>query len=341
MATARGHHLIGKVIGSCVIEQFLGHGGSSAVFLAQQSTPERKVAIKIFLPRSHMNAQMQKEFYHRFLREAEAASRLDHPNILPIYAYGEQDGLPYIIMPYMEGGTLGEYITNHGCLSLDEADWYLEQIASALDYAHQKHGYVHCDVKPANILLDSDGNAMLTDFGIIHMMHPESATGSSERKPPQMLMGTPVYISPEQALGQPLDGRSDIYSLGITLFYLLTGRLPFKADSTIAVALLQIHEAPPALSLLRADISPTIDNVVQKALAKRPEARFQTASEFSEAFAQAVALQSTSNSPRAVLAAKPVVRVKPASQRSFSFPRAITAIILLLVLTTGAALAGG
>src|SRR5205085_97413 len=204
------------------------------------------------------------------------------------YAYGEQNGLPYIIMPYMEGGTLSEYITTHGCFSLDEACWYLEQIASALDYAHQEYGYVHCDVKPANILLDGDDNAMLTDFGIIHMMHPESATGTSQHKPPQMLMGTPVYISPEQALGQPLDGRSDIYSLGITLFYLLTGRLPFIADSTIAVALLQVHEAPPALSLLRADISPFTDSVIQKALAKRPEQRFQTAGEFSAAFAQAI-----------------------------------------------------
>ena len=365
MATARGHHLIGKVLGSCIIEKLLGYGGSSAVFLAQETTTEEQVAIKVFLPRSYMNAQMQKDFYSRFLREAEAVSKLDHPNILPIHAYGEQDGLPYIIMPYMEGGTLSEYITNHGCLSLDEACWYLEQIASALDYAHQEHGYVHCDVKPANILLDSDGNAMLTDFGIIHMMHPESATGSSERKPPQMLMGTPVYISPEQALGQPLDGRSDIYSLGITLFYLLTGRLPFKGDSTIAVALLQIHEAPPLLGLLRADISPGIESVVQKALAKRPEERFQTAGEFSAAFAQAVALQDSSktyqidpdgkspivlpayaqdlssNSLPAVLAAKPVVRVRPATQRSFSFPRLIVAIILLLALTVGAAIAGG
>src|SRR2546430_8439177 len=222
MATARGHHLIGKVLGSCFIEKLLGYGGSSAVFLAQETTTGEQVAIKVFLPHSYMSAQMQKDFYSRFLREAEAVSKLDHPNILPIHAYGEQDGLPYIIMPYMEGGTLSEYIINHGCLTLDEACWYLEQIASALDYAHQEHGYVHCDVKPANILLDNDGNAMLTDFGIIHMMHPESTARSSVHKPPPVLMGTPVYISPEQALGHPLDGRSDIYSLGIMLFYLLT-----------------------------------------------------------------------------------------------------------------------
>ena len=141
MSTTRGHHLIGQVLGSCVIEKLLGYGGTSAVFLAQQRTPEQKVAIKVFLPRSNMSVQMQKDFYIRFLREAEAASQLDHPNILPIYSYGERDGLPYIIMPFMPGGTLSEYIAEHGCLTLHEAQWYLEQISSALDYAHE-HGCV-------------------------------------------------------------------------------------------------------------------------------------------------------------------------------------------------------
>src|SRR5579859_5779456 len=153
MSTTRGHHLIGQMLGSCVIEKLLGYGGTSAVFLAQQRTPEQKVAIKVFLPLSNMSKQMQRDFYARFLREAEAASQLDHPNILPIYSYGEQDGLPYIIMPYMSGGTLSEYITRHGPLSLPETQWYLKQIASALNYAHEQ-GCVHCDVKPANLLLD-------------------------------------------------------------------------------------------------------------------------------------------------------------------------------------------
>jgi serine/threonine protein kinase len=364
MTTARGQFLIGKVIGSCVIEKLLGQGGSSTVFLAQQSAPERKVAIKVFLPHSYMNVQMQKEFYNRFLLEAEAASRLDHPNILPIYSYGEQDGLPYIIMPYMPGGTLRDYVATHGCLSLSQAQWYLEQIAGALDYAHQTHRYVHCDVKPANILLDSDESPVLTDFGIAYMMQQETAsiTGQPSPKSPEMLMGTPDYISPEQALGQPLDGRSDIYSLGITLFYLLTGTLPFKADSTIAVALLQVHEPPPALSLLRADISPYTDSVIQKALAKRPDERYQTAGEFSAAFTQALqdtatvyaidpdgkpptlqdklAKDLSSDAQRAFLAAKPVVRVKPTSRR-FSLPRILVTMALLLTVTVGAALVGG
>jgi serine/threonine protein kinase len=362
MSTTRGQHLIGQVLGSCVIEKLLGYGGTSAVFLAQQHEPEQKVAIKVFLPRSHLNAQMQKDFYSRFLSEAEAASQLDHPNILPIYSYGEQDGLPYIIMPYMPGGTLDDYIESYGCLTLHEAQWYLEQIASALDYAHQQ-GCVHCDVKPANILLDSDGSVMLSDFGIAYKMRKDIIAEQSPIKSPGMLVGTPDYISPEQALGQPLDGRSDIYSLGITLFYLLLGRLPFIADSLIATALLQVHETPPTISLLRADISPYTDSVIQKALAKHPEDRFQTAGEFSVAFGQAIhiadqffqnhpnnniagGLKATSKNVssganRALSASKPVVRVKPAMKRSIGFTRIIIALTLLLALAIGVASIGG
>src|SRR6266536_4189467 len=132
---SRGKHLVGKMLGSCVLERLLGYGGSSAVFLAQQHNPERKVAVKVFLLRADMDKKMQRDFYRRFLHEAEAASKLDHPNILPIYSYGEQDGLPYIVMPNMRDGTLSEYISRHSPVSLPEAQWFLEQISSALDYA--------------------------------------------------------------------------------------------------------------------------------------------------------------------------------------------------------------
>jgi serine/threonine protein kinase len=286
MSTTRGQHLIGKVLGSCLLEKLLGYGGSSAVFLAQQHDPERKVAVKVFLHRSTMDAQSRKDFYQRFLREAEAASRLDHPNILPIYAYGEQDGLPYIVMPYMSGGTLSEYVKKHGPLALQDVQWYLEQITSALDYAHS-HGCIHCDVKPANMLLDGEGHVMLSDFGIAHLSKDGNAS-SPGRKNPDALMGTPDYISPEQAMGYALDGRSDIYSLGVTAFYLLARRLPFQADTSIALALMHVHDAPPSLVSVRADISPMLDQVVLTALAKAPDERFQTATGFSMAFAEAV-----------------------------------------------------
>ena len=367
MSMTRGQQLIGKEIGSCLLEKLLGYGGSSAVYLAQQRGVEQKVAIKVFLPRSTMNLQMRKDFYARFLREAEAVSNLDHTNILPIYSYGEQDGLPYIIMPYMPGGTLREYITSHGRLSLAEAQWYLKQIAAALDYAHEQ-GCVHCDVKPANILLDGAGNVQLSDFGIVHMMPAEANPAHPQQpaaKVPGMLLGTPDYISPEQAMGKPLDGRSDIYSLGITLFTLLAGHPPFKADSTIAMALLHVHEPPPALSLLRADISPTIDHVIQKALAKLPEARYQTAGALSAAFSEAIASDgvehmksqqqmfpalrnsnvphfvSNSSAKRALVNNNPVVRIKPASQRRVNYPHVFIAVGALLVVAMGAALLGG
>jgi serine/threonine protein kinase len=266
-----------------MLERLLGYGGSSAVFLAQDYQSEQKVAVKVFLPRDSLSPRMQRDFYRRFLHEAEAASKLDHPNILPIYSYGEEDGLPYIVMPYMEGGTLLDYMSKRGILSLQEAQWYLEQLAAALDYAHE-HGCVHCDVKPANMLLDSEGRVMLSDFGIAYLVNNTDTSADHATKVPDAVIGTPDYVSPEQALGQPLDGCSDIYSLGVTLFFLLAKKLPFRADTPIATALLHIHEPPPSLSLLRADISPALDRVVQKALAKDPTRRFQTASAFCAAF---------------------------------------------------------
>ena len=291
MTTTRGQHLIGKEIGSCMLERLLGYGGSSAVFLARSLTSEEQVAVKVFLPRSTLDGQMRKSFYQRFLREAEAASQLDHPHILSVYAYGEHEGMPYIVMPYMAGGTLSEHVQRRGPLSLQEALRYLEQIADALDYAHEHH-CVHCDVKPANILLDVAGNAALSDFGIVHMLQSEGDAGASEknikRGGGETLMGTPDYVSPEQALGEKLDGRSDVYSLGATLYALLTGDPPFQADTPIALALMHVHETPTPVGLLRADVTPQIDLVMSRALAKWPEERFQTAGSFAAAFKQAV-----------------------------------------------------
>ncbi len=214
--------------------------------------------------------------------------KLNHPNILPIYSYGEEEGLPYIVMPYMPGGTLSEYMAKRPPLSLQEAQWYLEQLAAALDYAHE-HGCVHCDVKPANILLDSAGHVILSDFGIARLTRTDGEAEQTQIKGPQAVMGTPDYISPEQALGQELDGRSDVYSLGITLFFLLTKRLPFKADAAIALVLMHVHEVPPSLALIRADVSPVLDHVVQTALAKDPNRRFQSSGAFCTAFTQVIA----------------------------------------------------
>ena len=353
MSVARGQHLIGTMVGSCMLERLLGYGGSSAVFLAQDYQSEQKVAVKVFLPRDSLSPRMQSDFYRRFLHEAEAASKLDHSNILPIYSYGEEDALPYIVMPYMEGGTLLDYMSQRGVLSLAEAQWYIEQLAAALDYAHE-HGCVHCDVKPANMLLDSEGRVMLSDFGIAYLANNTDTSAGHAMKVPDAVVGTPDYVSPEQALGQSLDGCSDIYSLGVTIFFLLAKKLPFRADTPIATALLHIHEPPPSLSLLRADVSPALDRVVQKALAKDPAHRFQTAGAFCAAFISALAdgyqksslaalreVSSFDNDLSAAFfdalpnlpVAQPVVRLLPlkSKKRLIIYPTVIFVICLVLL----------
>jgi len=350
MSTNRGQHLIGQVIGSYILEKLLGYGGSSAVFLAQNRLTNEKVAVKVFLPRSTMDKQAQKNFYQRFLREAEATSELDHPNILSIYSYGQHNGLPYIVMSYMSGGTLSEYVTRHGPLPLSQAEQYLEQIASALDYAHE-NGRVHCDVKPANILLESLDHVVLSDFGIVQLIHPNGQNAEPSMKSPDTLMGTPDYISPEQALGEPLDGRSDVYSLAVTLFFLLAGRPPFQADSSITMALMHVHDTPPPLSAFRSDITPQIDRVIAKALSKWPEDRYQTAGKFSAAFAEAVAnadnyiLTDSEAKIKAIVSAggvkkakapfKPMAPVKPTWKDSNKLRRIALPLILLLAVIIG------
>lgn len=344
---SRGQHLIGKVLGSYQLESLLGYGGSSAVFLAQQlHSPERKVAVKVFLPRPLMDVHMQREFYRRFLHEAEVASKLEHSNILPILSYGEQDGLPYIAMPYMSGGTLAEYLSLHGPLSLLEALWYLEQIASALDYAHE-HGCVHCDIKPANILLDSEGYALLSDFGIARVANTaEDTLEQPAAKVREAVMGTPDYISPEQALGRSVDGRSDIYSLGILLFYMLTKRLPFRADSPIALALLHVHEPPPSLMSIRTDVTYEIDQVILKALAKKPEERFQTAQQFCSALAKAIALSTDHNASAAPQVMQPIIYRPPEGHGALTawqilagnVPRLVIIGTMLLLLISGSSI---
>jgi serine/threonine protein kinase len=378
MSTNRGQHLIGKIIESYVLEHLLGHGGSSAIFLAHQLETGQQVAIKVFLPRSTMTVQVQREFYQRFLREARAVSKLSHPHVLPITSYGTQDGFPYIIMPYMPGGTLNTVVSEHGPLSLSAAQRYLEQIAAALDYAHAQ-GFVHCDVKPANILLDSNDNAILSDFGIAHMIpandagtyiSPRQATlqpGEASElavKAPATLMGTPDYFSPEQAMGYSLDGQTDIYSLGITLFYLLAGHVPYQADSSVAVALLHVHAPVPALGLERADISPYIDEVMRRALFKQPEERYQSAMEFSNAFTEAVRLSESiyhvdpnntpaliqykrikspreERSPREASPTHHVMPIVPLNWRTSRLAQVLLAIALILVLTISMVVGAG
>src|SRR5437764_5355547 len=157
--------ILGKVLGGCTLEQLLGQGGMGAVYLARQEHPSRHVAVKVLLPNMLMNSQMQAQYLARFRREADIIARLEHVNIVPIYAYGEQDGLAYLVMPYLQGGSLYDVLLQRGQFPLEETIQYLKEAAAGLDYAHA-HGIIHRDLKPANFLLHSDGRLLLSDFGI-------------------------------------------------------------------------------------------------------------------------------------------------------------------------------
>ena len=351
--STRGQHLIGKEVGGCLLEQLIGYGGSSAVFLAQPKNATQKVAVKVFLPRSTMDIPTQKSFYRRFLREAQAASELEHPNILSIYSYGEHDGLPYIVMPFIPGGTLADYVKVSSPLSLRDAGNYIAQIASALEYAHER-GCVHCDVKPANILVDHDGRVVLTDFGIVRFMQGAVLNAQQSLKSSEMLMGTPEYASPEQALGESLDGRSDIYSLAVTLCFLLTGLPPFRSSVPIRILLMHVHDMPPKISGARADVTPEIDRVIDKALSKWPADRYQTVGEFSQELSEAIdKVARTRNIDRVALTPsgnkllaesrkeleergmEPLVDVKPVARRSFHITRGIAIALALSIVLLG------
>lgn len=262
--------LIGKRLGQYEIIDEIGRGGMATVYRARQSSINRIIAIKV-LPPQFMH---DPSFFERFKREVDVIAHLEHPHILPIYDYGEVNGLPFIAIRYLAGGSLADRL-HAGPVPLAALEKPLAQIADALDHAHRQ-GIIHRDLKPANILLDEHNNAYLTDFGIARVLN-SSLTGSA-------IIGTPAYMSPEQAHGTHVDARSDIYALGVVLFQMVTGREPFEAPTPVAVLLKQINEAMPLARTLRPDIPPDIDEVIQKATAKAPESRYQTATALSEAF---------------------------------------------------------
>jgi serine/threonine protein kinase len=272
--------LIGKMMGQFQVIEEIGRGGMATVYRATQQSMNRNVAIKI-LPRQMLH---DPGFYDRFVREVEVISQLEHPHILPIYDYGQSDGIPFIAMRYLGGGSLDQRIRK-GLMAFDEIERPLRQVAQALDYAHQQ-GIIHRDLKPGNIMLDENNNAYLSDFGIARVLGSE-LTGS-------MIIGTPAYMSPEQANGLTIDGRSDIYSLGIVLFELLTGRGPFQAETPMAVLLKHITEPVPPISDFRNDVPDVIEQVILRATAKDPDERFSSAGDMAEAYSNALRGQAMS-----------------------------------------------
>jgi serine/threonine-protein kinase len=266
--------LIGKQLGQYEIIDEIGRGGMATVYRARQPSINRMVAIKV-LPRHFLH---DPSFIERFKREVDVISRLEHPHILPIYDYGETDGVPFIAMRYLPGGSLAQFL-RRGRPSLEALERPLTQIAEALDYAHRQ-GIVHRDLKPGNILLDDNGNAYLTDFGVARIMN-SNLTGSA-------IIGTPAYMSPEQANGLPLDGRSDIYALGVVLFEMLTGREPYEAPTPMALLLKHISEPMPSARSIRPELSRAIEAVIDRSTAKDPNDRYPSATEMAAAYAQAL-----------------------------------------------------
>ncbi len=265
--------LVGNNLGRYRLQRLLGHGGMSEVYLAYDERMHRDVAIKV-LSSSHA------DYIERFQREAGAIGNLHHNHILPAFDYGSQEPWHYLVMPYIEHESLSERL-ERGPLTLEEAGEMLSQIASGLQYAHE-HGIVHRDIKPSNILLRDDHYAYLADFGLAKALN--GADGVTRTG---VLLGTPEYMAPELADG-PASMSSDLYALGITLYEMVTGSLPFTGDSSLAVYLRQLHEPPIPPTRLNPAIPHEVEQVILRALDKDPRRRFQTPQRLAQAYLQAL-----------------------------------------------------
>lgn len=274
--------LSGKVLGTCTLQQLIGRGGMGAVFQAQQSRPRRQVAVKVFLPMTALSPNQRAEFLERFRRETDTVASLEHHNIMPVHEYGEQDGLAYLVMPYIAGGTLRDELERDGALPLPRVVYYLDQIAAALDFAHER-GVIHRDVKPANILIAQDGRLLLTDFGLVKIA-TEGQDANSRLSEAGVPMGTPDYIAPEQVIGGEIDARADLYSLGVILYHMVTGSLPFKGKMAMQVALQHVHVPAPSPRTLRPDLPVATEQVILRAMAKQPADRYMHAQDLVSAF---------------------------------------------------------
>ncbi|MFQ3535841.1 MAG: serine/threonine-protein kinase [Aggregatilineales bacterium] len=270
------HTLIGRTIGKYQILAVVGGGGMGTVYRAQQVDIQREVAVKVL----HVEFSDSEQFVRRFNREAQALAQLEHPHIIPVIDFGQQDDYLYLVMALKTGGNLSHVIRD-GNVPLSDVQRYIEQIASALDYAHLR-GVIHRDLKPANILLDEDRNTFLTDFGIARRL------GETKLTTPGTVVGSPTYMAPEAWRGEDPSPETDVYSLGIIFYQLLTGRAPFEETKTVRLMNMHLFERPPALRSLRPDLDERFDAIVNFALAKDRTQRFRSAGEMAKAVRAAV-----------------------------------------------------
>jgi serine/threonine protein kinase len=278
--------LIGTVLGTCTLQKLIGQGGMGAVYLAQQSRPRRQVAVKVLLPMTPLSPNQLAAFLERFRRETDAAASLEHPNIMPVHEYGEREGIAYLVMPYVSGGTLRDQLERENQLAFDKIVNYLEQIAAAIDIAHDK-GVIHRDIKPANILTTPEGRLLLTDFGLVKII-AEGQIPQLRLTGPGAPVGTPDYMAPEQVIGEDVDPRADLYSLGVILYQMVTGTTPFQGDSPMQIAAQHLQVPPPAPRSLRPDLPAVAEQVILRAMAKRPDDRYSRAQDLANAFRMAL-----------------------------------------------------
>ena len=259
--------LVGQVFSNRYrIEREIAHGGMAEVYLARDQSLDRLVALKALFP----EYAREPSFVERFRREAQAAANLNHPNIVAIYDWGQEDGTYFIVMEYVEGRSLRDLIRSEGPLDPGQAADITAEIASALAFAHRS-GVVHRDVKPGNVLLTQSGTVKVTDFGIARAGTSDGLTQTGS------VMGTATYFSPEQAQGLAVDGRSDVYSVGVVLYELVCGVAPFVGDSPVSVAYKHVREEPIPPSRRNPDVPPALEQIIMSALAKDPDHRYQSA----------------------------------------------------------------
>jgi serine/threonine-protein kinase len=304
------------------LESRIGAGGMSTVYLAVDETLERPVAIKLL----NREVTSDSDDLERFRREARAVAQLSHPHVVGVIDAGEDEGRPYIVFEYVEGETLKERIRRMGRLPVTEAVAYAIEIARALGAAHARH-IVHRDVKPQNVLIDEEGSAKVTDFGIARTLDEEGLTADGR------VIGTTDYVAPEQALGQPVTGQSDLYSLGIVLYEMLTGEVPFKGENQVAVAMKHVRDPLPDVQRMRPGVSAALASVVDRATAKRPDDRYANDAELVADLEDALAIE-TARSGNATGEVTSVLRTLPTQAQSrvpFRVRHRVTAALLLVI----------
>jgi len=303
-------NLVGQNLGRYHVIEPLGQGGMAAVYKAFDTTLERNVAIKI-IRSDRKEGTEQNDFLRRFQREAKALAQLDHPYILKVLDYGEQEGMPYLVMPFIQGGTLKDKLGSP--MPCRQAAALLAPVAQALDYAHQR-GIIHRDVKPANILISESGAPLLSDFGIAKIIG--GGGESTQLTATGVGIGTPDYMAPEQWMGKA-DAGTDIYSLGVVFFQMVTGRLPFTAETPAAVLIMHMQDPLPRPSDFVPDLPEAVEQVIFKALAKDPADRFDSMGAFAQALEKIAAGDLTASgldtaSMKTMQAAGPTILTRPA-----------------------------